>query len=55
LNRKMRPARSFHFFVFVEAREIVGGIGLHGDELIDSRVVDSGPVKSNQQRPPPAM
>src|SRR5450631_2994187 len=52
LNREMRSSGAFHFFVFVISREVVGGVGLHGNELIDSRVGDAGPIESNRQRLP---
>ena len=34
---------------FVTGREMIDGVGLQGDELVDASVADPGPVKSDHQ------
>jgi len=45
----MRSSGSFHLHILVISRKVVGGIGLHGNELINARVADSRAVKGYAQ------
>ena len=55
LNCEVGSSGAFHFVVLVIAREIVGGVGLYGDQLIHASIDDSRPVKRNRKGTMSAM
>jgi hypothetical protein len=55
LNREMGAAGALQFSVFVKGGKLIGSLGLHRNELVDTSVGDSGAIKSNQKGPTTSM